>query len=66
MLVCLTTFMQSFCQYRGKLSQKSPEELELLKETDKVGAARAVGRGSQGGLAARRAIGGGPGLHGGT
>jgi hypothetical protein len=29
--------MQSFCQYRGKVTQKSPEELELLKQCDKVG-----------------------------
>mmetsp|Transcript_19202 Transcript_19202/g.53747 ORF Transcript_19202/g.53747 Transcript_19202/m.53747 type:complete len:518 (-) Transcript_19202:405-1958(-) len=27
---------QSFCQYRGKVSQKTPEELELLKQCDKV------------------------------
>lgn len=27
---------QSFCQYRSKMSQKSPEELELLKKCDKV------------------------------
>jgi translation initiation factor 3 subunit L len=27
---------QSFCQYRGKLSTKSPEELELLKRCDGV------------------------------
>jgi translation initiation factor 3 subunit L len=28
---------QSFCQYRGKLSTKTPEELELLKRCDQVG-----------------------------
>lgn len=27
---------QSFCQYRGKLTMKSPEELELLKQCDQV------------------------------
>jgi translation initiation factor 3 subunit L len=27
---------QSFCQYRGKLSTKTPEELELLKRCDQV------------------------------
>eukprot|EP00798_Chlamydomonas_sp_ICE-L_P001226 gene1226-32567_t len=27
---------QSFCQYRGKIASKSPEELELLRQCDKV------------------------------
>jgi hypothetical protein len=27
---------QSYCQYRGKVASKSPEEIELLKQCDKV------------------------------
>eukprot|EP00955_Chlamydomonas_euryale_P101004 365319-Chlamydomonas_euryale.AAC.2 len=40
---------QSFCQYRAKVSQKSPEELELLKKCEKVCQGRG-GCGCEGGV----------------
>lgn len=34
---------QSFCQYRSKISQKSPEELELLKKCESASRDGGVG-----------------------